>query len=158
MAEGCECGEVPDWAGSQATGTGKRVFCVGGDDNHNHAPLDSVYSDSFGAFTVIKAKSLAYTDVTDALVQGSFYASLGPEIRELYYEDGSVYIKTSPAERIILHCGCRRTRAVIREKGKRLVTASFAVPEDAIWFRLTVMDKHGKRADTNAYFLSDLQS
>ncbi len=135
--------------------TGKRIFCVGGDDNHNGVPLDSVRCDSFGAFTVIKAEKLEYTAITDALLKGNFYASMGPEIKELYYEDGKVFIKTSPAERIIMHCGCRRASVMIREKGQKLVSASFAVPEDAIYVRFSVEDKHGKRADSNAYFLDE---
>ena len=136
--------------------TGKRILCVGADDNHNNSPLDSTKCDSFGAFTVIKAPSLEYTDVTDALVKGNFYASMGPEIKELYFEDGKVHIRTSAAERIVMHCGCRRASAIYREKGKSLVSASFSVPDDAIYVRFTVEDKHGKRADTNAYFIDEL--
>lgn len=136
--------------------TGKRVFCVGGDDNHNGHPLSSKYSDSFGAFTVIKAKKLDYNTVAKALVNGDFYASLGPSIYELYCEDGIAYIKTSAAERIIMHCGCRRSYVKIREDGKRLVSANFKIPEDAGYIRFTVVDKHGKRADTNAYFAEEL--
>lgn len=132
--------------------TGKRIFCVGCDDNHNAHPLDSKRSDSFGAYTMICAKELTYTALTDALVQGNFYASMGPEIKELYIEDGVAHIKTSAAERIIMHCGCRRSYVAVREDGKRLTSASFAIPADAVYVRFTVEDKHGKRADTNAYF------
>ncbi len=137
--------------------TGKRIFCVGGDDNHNNHPLDSSRCDSFGAFTMIKAPELSYTALTDALVKGDFYASMGPEIKELYYEDGKAVVKTSAAERIIMHCGCRRAFAVIRESGKRLTSAEFSIPEDAIYVRFTVVDKHGKRADSNAYFIDELE-
>ncbi len=137
--------------------TGKRIFCVGGDDNHNNHPLDSSRCDSFGAFTVIKASKLSYTNITDALLKGNFYASMGPEIKELYYEDGKVHIKTSAAERIIMHCGCRRSFVAIREKGKRLTFASFNVPDDAVYVRFTVVDKQGHRADSNAYFIDELE-
>ncbi len=138
--------------------TGKHIYCVGADDNHNHHPLDSNRCDSFGAYTVIKAPSLEYTDVANALSCGSFYASMGPEIKELYYEDGRVYIKTSAAERITVSMGNRRASAVYREKGKALTSACFDISPDSVYFRLTVFDKHGKRADTNAYFLSDIVS
>lgn len=138
--------------------TGKRIFCVGADDNHNHRPLDSPRCDSFGAFTVIKAPELTYTAITDALVKGNFYASMGPEIKELYYEDGMVHIKTSAAQRIIMNMGCRRAAVAIREKGKALTSASFKVPADAVYIRLTVFDKHGKRADTNAYFVDEFDA
>ena len=136
---------------------GNRIFCVGADDNHNAKPLDSKYSDSFGAFTVIKAPQLSYTALTDALFRGDFYASTGPSIKELYCEDGRAYIRTSAAERIIMHCGCRRTYVAIREDKSRLTAANFAIPEDAVYIRFTVMDKYGKRADSNAYFLDSIE-
>ncbi len=137
--------------------TGNRIFCIGADDNHNGYPLDSPKCDSFGAFTVIKSPELTYTAITDALVKGNFYASMGPEIKELYYEDGKAVIKTSAAQRIIMHCGCRRSFVAIREKGKRLTSASFNIPDDAIYVRFTVVDKHGMRADSNAYFVDEFK-
>ena len=53
---------------------GKRIYCIGADDNHNGVPIGSAGSESFVAFTVIKAETLEYTAVTDALVSGNFYA------------------------------------------------------------------------------------
>lgn len=135
---------------------GQRIFCVGADDNHNNSPLDSKRCDSFGAFTMIKAPRLEYGALTKALLNGDFYASMGPEIKELYYEDGKVYITTSPAEKIVMHCGCRRAFSAYREKGKRLAAASFSIPDDAIYIRFSVEDKRGKRADTNAYFTDEM--
>ncbi len=135
---------------------GERIYAIGADDNHNARPDDSRRSDSCVAATVIKAPALKYTDITDALVCGHFYATMGPEIKELYFEDGSIHITTSPADRIIMTTGIRRRGIVCREKGKSLTRASFAVPEDAVYVRITVIDKHGMHADTNAYFTSDI--
>ena len=135
---------------------GKRIYCIGTDDNHNGAPLDSPRSDSFGAFTMIKAQSLAYTDITDALLAGNFYASQGPEIKELYFEDGKLYVATAACEQITLTTGTRKLRTVHREKGKTLTKACFEVLEEDIYVRITVKDKFGKYADTNAYFTDEL--
>ncbi len=136
---------------------GERIYAIGADDNHNARPDDSRRSDSGVAWTVIKAPSLAYTDITDALVQGHFYASLGPEIKELYYEEGKIYITTSPADRIIMNTGARRRGVAYREKGRSLTKTSFTVPEDAVYVRITVIDKSGMRADTSAYFIDELK-
>jgi len=131
---------------------GERIFCIGADDNHNAHPEDSRRFDSGVAYTVIKAPSLEYTAVTDALVRGDFYASMGPEIKELYVEDGRVYIKTSPADRIQIHYGNRRSDVVYRESGRSLTKADFKIHDDCGYIRLTVIDRRGQRADTNAYF------
>ena len=135
---------------------GKRIYCIGTDDNHNVAPLDSPKSDSFGAFTMIKAPSLEYTDITDALVAGNFYASQAPEIKDLYFEDGKLYVTTSACEKITMTTGTRKLRSVYREKGKTLTKACFEVLEEDIYVRITVKDKYGKYADTNAYFTDEL--
>ena len=135
---------------------GNRIYAIGADDNHNAHPDDSRRSDSCVAATVIKAPALEYEAVTGALLRGDFYATLGPEIRELYYEDGKVHIKTSPADRIIMTTGIRRRGIVYREKGRSLTSASFAVPDGCVYVRFTVIDREGKRADTNAYFTDTL--
>jgi hypothetical protein len=136
--------------------SGKRIFAIGADDNHNSHPEDSRRFDSCVAATVIKAPKLEYEAVTNALLEGNFYATLGPEIKELYFEDGKVHIKTSPADRIIMTTGIRRRGIVYREKGKSLTSASFALTPACKYVRITVIDKTGKRADTNAYFTDKL--
>ncbi len=135
---------------------GKRIYCIGSDDNHNGFPFDSPRSDSFGAFTMIKADKLEYKTITDALVAGNFYASQGPVIKELYFEDGMLHVTTGACEKITLTTGTRKVRSAFREKGKTLTKASFEVLEEDIYVRITVKDKFGKYADTNAYFTDEL--
>jgi len=136
--------------------SGKRIFCVGGDDNHNVNPLDSRKSDSGKAYTVIMSPTLEYKDVTAALVNGDCYASEGPEIKELWYEDGKVHIKTSAADAIYLNTGVRFAQSKFSENDVPLTEASFTVIDESVYFRLTVVDKFGRRAFTNAYFLDEL--
>ena len=137
---------------------GERIYCIGADDNHNGRPRDHRRFDSFGAWTVIFADKLDYRTVTQAMLDGQFYASMGPEIKELYLEDDKLYIKTSPAESIIMHTNCRRSGSVHREKGKKLTEATFPLHRDCKYIRFTVIDKYGKHADTNAFFMDDLVS
>ena len=133
---------------------GKRIYCIGGDDNHGNANNNGERNpwDSFHAFTVIKADSLDYKTVTRALLDGSFYASMGPEITELYVEDGRVHIKCSEADKIVFTSGRRNARAIYARDDAPLTEASFPVAPEDVYFRLTVTDKSGKHANTNAYF------
>ena len=136
---------------------GERIFCVATDDNHNTHPEDSVLCDSFGGFTMIKAEKLDYRTITRALLDGHFYASEGPEIYELYLEDDTVHVKTSPARSIVYSDGGRRKRPVHRRGGESLTEAVFPVDKTMGYFRITVTDDRGKHANTNAYFFDTLK-
>lgn len=129
---------------------GKRIFCIGTDDNHNWK------NDSFGAFTMIKADKLEYKTVTDALVKGNFYASEAPEIYDLWFENGTIHIDCSPARRIILHGAGRYLKEVTAPEGEMLTSAEFEVLPEFKYVRLTVHDAEDKHANTNAYFTDEL--
>lgn len=137
---------------------GKKIFCIGTDDNHNRHDEDSVYCDSFGGFTVIKAPALTYGDIIASLEKGYFYTSQGPEIKELWYEDGKIHIKTSPAKKIDFVFGSRHAETRIAAENEYIEEAECAVPEGSIFVRASVKDERGLPADTNAYFVSDLNN
>ena len=128
---------------------GKRIYCIAADDNHN-------YDSMCGGFTMIKADKLEYKALTDALVKGNFYCSEGPEIKELWIEDGKVHIETSEAAEIRINYGYRRAARVIEKDGIAVTDATFPFDTDDIYFRITVKDKSGKFAYTNAYFIDEL--
>lgn len=129
---------------------GKRIYCVSTDDNHN------ARDDSFGGFTVIKADRLDYPTVAKALVDGNFYASMGPEISSLWFEDGEIHIECSEARFIAASTGRRNAKSVWANEGERLTSASFKVSPEDKFIRITVTDSFGKVANTNAYFTDDL--
>ncbi len=137
--------------------SGKHIYCIGADDNHNLASKGTRKFDSGIAWTQIKAERLCYRDVTRALENGHFYASEGPEINELYTEDGYVYIKTSKADKIHLNCDVRLCQASFDESGNGIYEARFKLMDDIRYFRLTVTDKQGRHACTNAYFVDSIQ-
>ena len=105
---------------------------------------------------MIKAEKLEYSAIIEALDNGNFYASEGPEITELYYEDGRVYIKCSDAAQINCTLGRRKSGIVMCKEGEELTSASFAIVPEDVYFRLTVTDKSGKHATTNAYFVDEI--
>ncbi|MBR6533094.1 MAG: hypothetical protein IKT44_01530 [Clostridia bacterium] len=131
------------------------LYCIGADDNHNIFAPDSRKYDSGIAFTMIKAEKLEYRAITKALEEGNFYASCGPLIEELYFEDGKIHIKCSEADSIICNYGVRRTETAYSE-GEPLKEAVFSVETADKFFRITVTDKNGTKACTNGYFTKDL--
>lgn len=77
---------------------GERIFCIAADDNHTQRDL-------CGGWTMICAEKLEYRTVTKALEKGHFYASTGPEIHELWFEDSKIHIRCSPAVKIVATAG-----------------------------------------------------
>lgn len=135
--------------------SGKHIFCSAADDNHNGAPENTYFFDSFGGFVMIKADKLEYRTITKALERGNFYSSSGPEIHELYVEDNRVYITFSPSVRVTMTTACRHTEVKYADPGLTITSADFPIHKDDGYIRLTVYDSVGHPAYTNAYFLND---
>lgn len=138
---------------------GKRLYCLGTDDNHNKIGRENRNSkrwDCGGNWAMIKADKLEYRAITKAMENGNFYSSQGPEIHELWVEDGKVHIKTSTVERISLITSNRRALFEIAEDDKGICQASFDIYPDTKYFRLKITDAKGKIAFTNAYFTDEI--
>lgn len=133
---------------------GNRLFCVSTDDNHNSFPFGDPLCDSFGGFTMIKAEKLTYDSIVDALLKGNFYSSMGPEIKELYVEDGVLHVKTSPVEKIYVLMEGRNCYKKAAKPGETVTEASFALAGSETYIRVTCQDGRGLRADSNAYELN----
>ncbi len=89
--------------------------------------------------------------------RGEFYASNGPEITELYYEDGRVHIACSPAQKIALLTIGRKGQARFAGEGEPLTSADFEIdPELYGYLRLRMTDADGTHAWTNAYYVDEL--
>ncbi len=128
---------------------GKRVLLSVGDDNHSEAHCG-------GAFVMVNAEALTYENIIEALLDGRFYASTGPEIKEMYFEDGKLFVKTSEAAAIRFSTEGRRHGAVRAAEGESITEAVFDILEDDGYVRVSVLDAHGRRADSQAYFTEDL--
>jgi hypothetical protein len=124
---------------------GERIYCIAADDSHGG--LKEFYQ----GFTMIKADKLEYRTITDALVKGNFYASQGPRIDELWFEDGRLHVRCSQAATIVMSTAIR-TSKVVRDSDH----ADFEVNPDDGYVRITVTDNMGKHANTNAYFTDEL--
>ena len=131
---------------------GHRLCCTMGDDNHNYQK--SVVG-SFGGFVYIGAEKLAYDDIFNALKNGVFYSSMGPVIEELSLdkEAKKVYIRCSEVEDIIF---VGYNRRFVNFHGENLKEATFDLQDRDIYFRIAIRDKFGKFANTNAYFLDEI--
>ncbi len=138
---------------------GHRLYPIAADDCHTDSRDTSAHCDRYGGFVMINAPSLTYDNVITALEKGDFYASCGPEIKEIYIEDGLIHLTTSPAKFITMNTahrpfgGCKAAK-----KDEYLTSVSFPVPENMPFIRFDVIDEHGKHANTRAYFTEELSA
>ena len=129
---------------------GVRLWGGGGDDNHNDFPLDTMYTDSFGGFTVVKARDRSAEAIIEALKTGSFYTSTGPAIYDFYIEDDEIHVVTSPCERIYV-CGEHRSHQ--RKLGRHVTEFVTKLKGNEHMVRCEAMDAAGRSAYSNPIFL-----
>lgn len=130
---------------------GLKLWGGGGDDNHNGYPLDSQYSDSFGGFTVVKARDRSPKAIIEALKTGSFYTSTGPAIYDFYVEDDEVHVVCSPCERIYVGGKHRSHQRKLGRHVTEFVTKLRGNENGMV--RCEVMDASGRSAYSNPIFL-----
>ncbi|MBO4432735.1 MAG: PHP domain-containing protein [Clostridia bacterium] len=133
--------------------SGQRIGCIATDDTHKSEDL-------FGGFTYVLADKLDYVSVISALENGDFYASRGPRISSLWYENGLFHIETSDAKEIIVsNIGRRETEISVKRSEKADITAAeFPLSELDIYVRFTVVDAKGNTANTRAYWRDEFES
>ena len=135
---------------------GKRLFCTATDDCHQSMPPEEPCSQMCCGYVMVKARELSHEALIDSLLNGDFYSSTGPVIRELYIDKNRLYIKCDPCRSMYLKTKYRRREERIAKQGECLTEATFLVcPEDE-YVRIEIEDENGKYALTNAIFTDDL--
>lgn len=79
-------------------------------------------------FVTLHGFGLDYRTIGQALLHGNYYASTGPEIHELWYDDSdaAIHIRCSDAIQISCYCGVRHGRTVrAAERGKENINSYF---------------------------------
>lgn len=129
---------------------GCRLWGGGSDDNHNLQPVDSMYSDSFGGWTVVKARDRSANAILEALKSGSFYTSTGPSIYDFYVENDEVHVVCSPCERIYVGGQYRQHQ---RKIGRHVTEFVTKLKGTETYVRAEVIDAAGRSAYTNPIWL-----
>ena len=135
---------------------GKMIAVTGSDDNHNGKPIDHPLSDSFVAFTMLRAKSIGYEAFAKALREKQFYASTGSLLKALWCEDGVLHVEAEPCESIIFTTGIRRCSRICEGKGNRVTEGLYKIDPIDKYVRVTLIDQNGGRAYTRAYTIEEM--
>lgn len=126
-------------------GMGKKLFAVATDDGH------AMYQHCNG-WVMVNAENNVKA-ILEALKNGAFYSSCGPEIKDFYVDDeGVAHIEASECEKIIFQCDKHPSKK-FTAKDTPLVKAELNLKDDYDYIRVTVEDKNGKKAWTNPIFM-----
>ena len=137
--------------------SGDRIFCHGGDDNHNKMPVDHPHCDSFGAFTMIMADELNYSSVITAMESGEMYSSMGPTISELSVDNGKkLHLECSEVSRVYVYFSNKCVRYQHANKGEAITSFECEIDKNAPFVRVAICDKDGNWASTRGYFPDEL--
>lgn len=139
---------------------GKHAWCVSVDDNHAGFDPDGqicAADDTLGGYIMMSMPSLSYENFVDALENGRFYASSGPEIHDLYIDE----------ERDVLVLNCSAVQRVIVKgvhtvKGARIDARDDTITHAEIplapirakepFIHVQLMDSQGRRAYAQPYW------
>ncbi|MGF1551633.1 MAG: CehA/McbA family metallohydrolase [Paracoccaceae bacterium] len=115
------------------------------DDAHFH-PEDP---DHFGGWVMVKAEANEPDALVEALKAGAYYATTGPELRDVRVEDDDLVVECSPAEAVIA-MGARS--AAVSAYGRAMTRARLPLTGGVLtggWLRVGVRDAAGRRAWSN---------
>lgn len=116
-------------------------------------------SDAFGGWIMVRAEELTRPAILDALRRGAFYATQGPEIRDIKVTRTpgrlSLDVQTSPARRIAFIQQTFRGAVVDAPEGELIEQASCDTEPGSAYVRIEVTDADGKKAWSNPFFVAD---
>jgi histidinol phosphatase-like PHP family hydrolase len=130
---------------------GHRLTLNATDDAHFKHPLGT-FRDGFGGWVQVKAETLTPDAIVAALKRGAFYSSQGPELHDVEIVDGTVHVRCSPAQSIIVS---GKGAGSQRAHGDGLAEVVIALPKGGKtpYVRVTVIDEAGRSAWTNPVWL-----
>ena len=155
---GCEVDDAKGYSNvhwDDLLAAGCRLYGVAVDDAH----WRTGDRDAGLGWVWVKAADLSQEGVLDALRQGCFYASSGPQIHDLRFDAGrgEITVRCSPARAIDFVGFGPFSRRILASGGQLLTEASYRVHESQGYVRVACQDAHGRWAWTNPVFLDGVE-
>ncbi len=124
---------------------GQRIWGVATDDGH------AMHQHCNGWVMVNSENSIAA--IEEALKNGAFYSSCGPEIYDFRIEDGQAIVECSPVKTIQFRHLRVPYHLIEAAEGETISSGSIKVWDSPNYIRAVVQDEQGRRAWTNPIFL-----
>ena len=130
---------------------GRDVFGFATDDTHNYFN-DHRQNDACGAWIMVKSKKLTVWDIMSSIKKGLFYASRGPEIKDVKITQNNIFVATSPVKSISFIAPNGYGEMFSALKREPLREAEHKIQSNVKYVRIQCMDMQGRMAWTNAVF------
>ncbi len=121
---------------------GRDIALIATDDAHFAGP------DAFGGWILVKSPANTPEDLLSALKAGHYYATQGPELRDVRIEGDEIVVESSAVERVIVQGTGNSALCHLAESATR-ARVPLAKFDHSAWVRVTVMDRAGKQAWCN---------
>lgn len=102
-----------------------------------------------GGWIVVNARELSRPAITDAIREGNFYSSTGPDFHAIVCEGSTVTIQTSPVQFARLVGPAYLGKRIGGFEGRLFTEAVFDIPPEWTYAYLQIEDAQGRRAWTN---------
>jgi hypothetical protein len=131
---------------------GKRWWGYAVDDTH-WMSQDGWYYDTFGGWICVKAEALTEERILEAIRQGHFYSSSGPEIYDYGIENGVARLRCSPVRTInfVGHTQWGTQRRT--QPGETITAAQYRLTGNERYLRAECIDDQGRTAWTHPIFV-----
>lgn len=135
---------------------GVRIFGTATDDNHN----EGLFDDSCGGFIVVNASELSHEAIISNMLEGNYYMSSGPEIKDWKIVNGKAQVKCSPVYRIDFIAGNHVNDGISYvEKNfeDKMTERDYNLKGDETYVRVQCTDRYGRTAWSNPLYLNENQ-
>ena len=129
----------------QALNQGKKLNIIATDDSHFHI------DDAFGGWVMVKSEVNNAASILEALKNGNYYSSQGPDFKNIKVKEGRLEVSCSPVEKIIVS-GFGSTTIHKNKSDMEAAVFNLALLRQKKWLRITLIDKKGNRAWTNPFY------
>lgn len=131
--------------------SGKKINCIASDDNHN-CVNNHPFIDSFGGWIKIKCKSLSQNNIADAIKNGNYFSSCGPDFINYEIADDMIHLQCSPCKTIVFITYPRRGFRIEGSMVNPLTEASYKFKGHEKYVRLKIIDFDGNAAWSNPIY------
>ncbi len=121
---------------------GERINIIATDDSHFHV------DDAFGGWVMVKSEINSEASLLEALKNGHYYSSQGPDFKNIKVENGRLEVLCSPVEKVIVS-GYGSSTAYKHKSHMESAIFNLDLLPHKQWLRVTIIDKRGNRAWTN---------
>ena len=127
---------------------GMKIYACATDDGHRDCDVG-------GGWVEVCSPSLTQTNIIAAIKRGQFYATTGPQLREMTFEDGVLSVECSPVKRInfITSTNQLRNKAIYANDHAGMLTkGSYRIDFGTAFVRVELTDFAGKVAWSQPIF------